>query len=627
MKRRESGTGTGFGMYARYIVLVSCIAAGMSAGWAAPAAARDGNAASDFHSPSSGDIGGAPSEMRGVVERFSADRRSLDRYFDFTFSPRRNARYRELYREWLDILDGIDFDGLGLDGRIDYLLLKNHIEVSRHRLEQEVEAAKESFPLLPFAENIFGLCGDLKRMKWIEGRDAADALNDLRRRIEDRQRTMERRLAEGEADEGSAGDACARLGVKSSAVPRALSMLASLRRGLENWYGFYDGYDPVFTWWAAEPYKAAVGTLSAYREFLEKRVAGIRPGEHFYALMDPVGRDALVRELAFEMLPYTPEEILAIGWQEYAWCEKERDKAAKELGFDTWQEAFEHVKGCCVDPGQQPELIRYMAFEAIDFLEEHDCVTIPPMVKDLIRMEMMPLERQKTTPFFTGGEVISVAYAHNSVAHEQKVSTMRGNNPHFSRAVVHHELVPGHNLQGFMGQRRRAYRRPFRTSFFGEGWPLYWEMRLWDMGFQKSPEDRIGMLFWRMHRCARIIFSISYHLGKMDADECIDLLVSGVGHEYDNAVVETKAHLSGRTSYGLNPLAQSSYMIGGLQIRALSRELVDSGKMTPRDFHDAVLRQGSIPVEMLRAKLIGQKLERDFRSMWKFYDLGDKTDK
>jgi len=60
-------------------------------------------------------------------------------------------------------------------------------------------------------------------------------------------------------------------------------------------------------------------------------------------------------------------------------------------------------------------------------------------------------------------------------------------------------------------------------------------------------------------------------------------------------------------------------MIGGLQIRALSRELVDSGKLKAKDFHDAVLREGSIPVELLRAKLIRQELARDFTSTWKFY--------
>jgi uncharacterized protein (DUF885 family) len=134
------------------------------------------------------------------------------------------------------------------------------------------------------------------------------------------------------------------------------------------------------------------------------------------------------------------------------------------------------------------------------------------------------------------------------------------------------------------------------------------------------------MLFWRMHRCARIIFSISYQLGQMTVEECIDLLVNRIGHERDNATVEAKAHLSGR-AYGGNPLAQMSYMIGGLQIRALSRELVDSGTMTAKAFHDAMLLENSIPIELLRAKMINQDLSPDFSSKWKFYTFADESEK
>ena len=123
------------------------------------------------------------------------------------------------------------------------------------------------------------------------------------------------------------------------------------------------------------------------------------------------------------------------------------------------------------------------------------------------------------------------------------------------------------------------------------------------------------MLFWRMHRCARIVFSLSFHLGKMSPQECIDLLVKRVGHEPDNASAEVRRSLAG--DYG--PLYQAAYMLGGLQLRALQRELVGSGKMTNRAFHDAVLRENSVPIEMVRANLTRQPLTRDFASTWKFY--------
>ena len=228
-------------------------------------------------------------------------------------------------------------------------------------------------------------------------------------------------------------------------------------------------------------------------------------------------------------------------------------------------------------------------------------------------MQMMSPERQLVNPFFTGGETISVSYPTNTMSHEQKLMSMRGNNPHFSRATVHHELIAGHHLQGFMSPRYKPYRRVFSTPFWGEGWALYWELLLWDQGFVKTPEDRIGMLFWRMHRCARIIFSLSFHLGQMTPQEAIDFLVDRVGHERENAVAEVRRSVRGA------PLYQAAYMLGGLQFRDLHRELVDSKKMTNRAFHDTILRENRMPVEMVRAILTQQKLPRDFKSSWKFY--------
>src|SRR5262249_27380613 len=159
----------------------------------------------------------------------------------------------------------------------------------------------------------------------------------------------------------------------------------------------------------------------------------------------------------------------------------------------------------------------------------------------------------------------------------------------FARATVFHELIPGHHLQGYMTQRYRTYRAPFGTPFWLEGWAVYWEMLLWDLGFPKSPENRIGMLFWRMHRCARVSFSLRFHLEEMTPQECIDYLVDRVGHERENATAEVRRSFNG--SYG--PLYQCGYLIGALQFRGLHREMVESGHMTNREFHDAILRGGS----------------------------------
>ena len=60
---------------------------------------------------------------------------------------------------------------------------------------------------------------------------------------------------------------------------------------------------------------------------------------------------------------------------------------------------------------------------------------------------------------------------------------------------------------------------------------------------------------------------------------------------------------------------------GGLELRALHKELVDTKKMTERQFHDAVLQGGPMPIAMVRASLASQKLTRDYRPDWRFYKL------
>ena len=549
-----------------------------------------------------------PSEMRGVIERYTADRGSLARFYSVEASSARQARMKQFYTNWLATLAKLDFDSMSQDGRIDYLLFKNHLDHELRQLDLQIKAQAEVAALVPFAQTITDLEDARRRMEAIDSAKTATLLTKMARQIDATSKAVE-----GGLKPDAKTDA---IKAKKTVVNRSVVAIAGLRNTLKTWYGYYNGYDPMFTWWVSEPYKSVDQSLEKYSTFLREKVLGLKPGDTTEIIGDPIGRDALMSELAYEMIPYTPEELIAIANKEYAWCEAEMKRASRDLGYgDDWMKALEYVKTLYVEPGKQPDLIRELALEAIKFVDDHDLVTVPQLARDTWRMEMMTPERQLVSPFFLGGETIQVSYPTNTMGHEAKMMSMRGNNIHFSRATVFHELIPGHHLQGFMAARYRPYRQLFSTPFWGEGGALYWEMLLWDMNFAKSPENRIGMLFWRMHRSARIIFSLSFHLEKMTPQECIDLLVKRVGHEVDNATAEVRRSFGG--AYG--PLYQCAYLLGGLQLRGLRRELVDSRKMTNRAFHDAVLKENRIPIEMVRASLTGQKLTRDFVSSWKFY--------
>jgi uncharacterized protein (DUF885 family) len=392
---------------------------------------------------------------------------------------------------------------------------------------------------------------------------------------------------------------------------------------MQGWYRFYDGYDPLFSWWTKNPYSKLDSAMTRYSRTIRERVVGLRPQDIAQntgpIIGDPIGADGLKEDLRYEMIPYTPEELIAIAEKEYAFSLSEVKKAAREIGFgDNWKAAQEKVKNTFVEPGKQPDMIRDLARQAEEYFAKRDFVTIPPLAQEDWNMEMMAAERQRVSPFFLGGQSIIVSYPTADMTDDEKLMSMRGNNPHFSHATVFHELNPGHHLQGFMTQRYNPHRRLFGTPFWGEGNALYWEMFLWDKGdFHVTPEDRIGALFWRMHRSARIIFSLNFHLGKMTPEQAVQFLVDTVGFERANADGEVRRSFGGQYS----PLYQAAYMLGGLQLRALHKEIVCSKKMTDREFHDAILQGGAMPITMVRARVGNQPLTRNGAQAWRFDTL------
>ncbi len=541
-------------------------------------------------------------QMYEPVAEFEADRSALHRLYSIRQSEEFYTRLLQLYSDHLGKLEAMDFERFDLNDRIDYIAFRHVLE----RQQYELELARNEFLQVQHVTAYAGPLYDFIRVRRTGKQPDAPLTAELfHNMVSKTNRALadlndENRFASWQQAEAASG------------------VVKSLKDALEEAYNFYYGYDIAFTWWAQQPFQMLHEALDQYQAALVKHFTDQQAKDDGSGIIGrPIGRDAIIQSLLFEMIPYTPEELIALAEKELAWCEKEMIRAAEELGYgNNWHAALEHVKNSYLPPGEWPERIHAMALEAISFIEDHDLMTIPDMAKETWRMIMMSPERQKMSPFFLGGEAIIIAYPTHNMAHDDKMMSLRGNNPHFARAVVHHELIPGHHMQQFMNQRHHPYRRLFYTPFWIEGWALYWEFNLYDKGFAATPEDRIGMLFWRKHRAARIIFSLSYHMEKMTPQECIDYLVERVGHERANAEAEVRRSFTGR--YG--PLYQIAYMIGGLQFMELKNELVLSGAMTEKEFHDKIISNNSLPVELVRALLLEQELPRNYSTQWRFLE-------
>lgn len=535
---------------------------------------------------------------KAAIYRFYSPSENAPRYrpAEGMGSPDRQSRLKELNEKYLKKLKTVQFKSLPQECKVDYLLFTRALKENLHLIDRQVNAMVGLQNWFPFADSLFSLERLRRRGQPLNAPHVAANFNKVAKEVP----MLITKLGAVE--------------LTPEQTRIAQDELQLLRKTANSVFQFYNGYDPAFTWWVPKTYQQADSALERYSQVFKSKQ---EPNKMGIYTRSPIGREELLRLLKLEMVNYSPEELLAIAHKEMAWCQEEMLKASKEMGFGgNWKTALEKVKESAVPPGKQPEAINKLYKESIDFLKKNDLISIPPLAEETWGMIMMSPERQKSNAFFTGGWEISVTYPTNTMDYDLAQMRMLGNNPYFSRATVHHELIAGHNLEFFMNARNRTYRN-FDTPFWMEGWALYWEMLLWDKGFARTPEEKIGMLFWRKYRCARIIFQLNFHLGKWSPEQCADFLVEEVGHERANVESELNWPLS-RDSQAF-PLYQVSYYIGGLQFYALKKEVLNAGKMTEKTFHDTVLKLNAMPVEMIRAILLEKPLDVNFQTQWKFY--------
>ncbi|MBN9351148.1 MAG: DUF885 family protein [Chitinophagaceae bacterium] len=540
--------------------------------------------------------------MPFLINEYQNDVSDLSKVYIFHYSDEYFNRFEKFHKDWIEKLKKVDFKKMDVSSQADYILLKRNIESDRYELAADKKNFDQVRYAIPFADSIMAMQRKRRRGTTPDAMQWAASLSKVIEEIQQAKETITRKpLANNDSKKV------------------VITIIKQLRDGLKNVYDFYDGYNPQFTWWMHKTFPQTDSSLSSFSKWL-----AARPVQQQDVAMDnsgiighPIGREEILRQLKYEMIDYTPEDLIALAESQYQWCLKQMIQVSKQMGFgDNWKAALEEVKHHYLPVGEQPALINQLQEQAISFIDSLGLVTIPPIAKEAWRMDMLSVKMMEFASYFLGGSEILVAYPHEDQDFDTKRMIMRSGNFGFAHAEVFHELIPGHNLQFFMFRRYKPYRRPFNTAFSTEGWPFYWEMTLWDKGFDNTTDEKAGALFWRMTRCARIVFSLNYHLGKWTPQQCIDYLVDKAGLERFSAESEVRRSFTG----GYGPLYQLAYMTGALQLYALHHEMVTSGKMTDREFNDAYLHNGNIPIEIFRDILMNKKLLENYSPNWKFID-------
>ena len=547
------------------------------------------------------------SDMGDTVSAFQADQRAISNFYRVHEKASFYQRELALLQDWQAKLEGLSFDEMDQEAKVDYLLLNAKVKDLLISTKNAYKGYQDVAAVANFASPLYAFIDARRRGARPDAKQLAADFADAVQAINSQKEKQEK----SPYSDWQKAD-------------KAAKVILDLKSGLEEAIHFYNDYDPQFTWWMETPINDLISNLDSYATFLADNYTSDTTKDDGSGIIgNPIGKQALIDQLRASFIAYDPEDLIDIAKEQFDWCKEQMIQASREMGYgDDWKAALEAVKDTYVPPGEQPKTINDLLEHSVKFVEDRDLITLPPLAKETWRMIMMTPERQKVNPFFTGGRNISISYPTEGMTHADKLMSMRGNNPNFSYPTVQHELLPGHNLQFFMNQRHKPYREAFRNPFWTEGWALYWEIILWDKDFATTPEQKMGMLFWRIHRCARIMFSLQYHLGEITPQQAIDMLVNEVGHEYANAEAEV------RRSFATNyvPLYQLAYMIGGLQFNALRNEMLAKG-WTEKQFHDRVMQENTMPIEVLRLLIQEKDFDRDYETQWRFSTSFTSDDK
>lgn len=318
-----------------------------------------------------------------------------------------------------------------------------------------------------------------------------------------------------------------------------------------------------------------------------------------------IGRDAfdaLLRDK--ELLPYDAVSLKTWGQELYAETASQLQAAAKELGDSDWRDSVERLRK------EHPSEDELVATYRTEMERSRDAAHIAEVASfpegESLTVEAMPDFARPTLPYAAYVQpgpfersrrgrfwVTLPVEGEPDTVKEERLS----GHPRKGIAVIAcHEGYPGHHLQlSIAADHPSLARKALRSNVFIEGWGLYVEELMAELGFLDDPETRLLRLKDLLWRAARVTVDVGLSTGELGFEQAVRFMMDGPRLERPNAVGECRR-------YTLNPLQPSSYALGRAAILDL-RERARRTGYGMRRFHDALLGCASIPPALAAAEL------------------------
>lgn len=297
----------------------------------------------------------------------------------------------------------------------------------------------------------------------------------------------------------------------------------------------------------------------------------------------------------------TPEEINKIGLEQVAMLRNEMEKVKQQVGFNgTLEQFISHVK-------EDPKAMPYKTNKEVLAAFNGILTKITPKLKTMFSITpKTPFEIRQTEKFREA-----------SASAEYVVGTPDGKRPGIfyiplpnpekfnvtsgMESLFLHEAIPGHHYQISLQQENTKLPKFMRFGWFGaygEGWALYCESLGKEFGLYTDPYQKIGSLSDAMLRAVRLVVDTGIHTGKMTREEAIAYFLNNIAYDEAGATAEIERYMA-------MPGQALSYKIGALKIRELRDKYQKQlgSKFSLAKFHDEVLNQGCLPLDVLERKM------------------------
>lgn len=298
----------------------------------------------------------------------------------------------------------------------------------------------------------------------------------------------------------------------------------------------------------------------------------------------------------------SPVKIHQIGLDELARIHAEMRKIAAEVGFKGDLKAF--IYKMRTDPAQHNKNAEEIMRRHAAILKRSDANlpkvfgVLPKTPYELKEMEPFRAAAAPEAYYYNApddGSRPAYFYVNTYLPETRPIYTME--------ALAYHEAQPGHHLQMAIAQEKKgwpAFRRFEHITAFIEGWALYSERLGYDLGGYKDPYSRFGQLTFDTWRSSRLVVDTGMHHFGWTRQKAIDFMKDNTGLSEQNIISEVDRYIAW-------PGQALGYKIGQLEIlklRAEAEKALEPGKRFDiRSFHDCLLEDGSVPLDMLREKV------------------------